>query len=65
MRVLKRNWAPITAAVLAPVFVVAALYAHRHPWLDPDSASRWKHDLALAGAALALAGSLFQGVKSH
>jgi hypothetical protein len=70
---LRRNWAPITAAVLAPVFVVAALYAHRRPWLDPDSASRWKHDLALAlalalagaGAALALAGSPFQGVKSH
>jgi hypothetical protein len=62
---LRRHWAPITAVVLAVVFVVAALYAHRHPWLDPGSASEWKHDLALAGAALALAGSLFQGVKSH
>ena len=62
---LRRNWAPITAAVFAPVFIAAARYAHGHPWLDPASASRWKHDLALAGAALALAGSLFQGVKSH
>ena len=62
---LKRNWAPITATLLAAALAVAILLLHYNLRIDADQANNWKHALAMVGAALALVGSLFQGGKSH
>jgi hypothetical protein len=62
---LIRNWAPIAAAILAVVLVAAILLLHYHLRINTNQANKWKHILAMVGAAFALVGSLFQGGKSH
>jgi hypothetical protein len=56
---LIRNWAPIAAAILAVVLVAAILLLHYHLRINTNQANKWKHILAMVGAAFALVGSLF------
>jgi hypothetical protein len=58
-----RNWVPITALLLAVVMAIFLL--DYKPTIDAEQAKKLKHNVAVVGAAFALVGGAFQGVKSH